>query len=259
MLAFCVAPLAYLLYVAAAEALGDVALYATLPLLAGTFSAFDAVFGLAPLAALGETDWRDNVLPWLYIPLQIAVTLSGAIVAARADSDAVTLVGLALAVGTVAGIFGMLAAHEMIHSTRRAERWLGLAMLAATTYLHFRISHVRVHHPLAATFDDPATARRGESVYRFILRSTVGQFRAALKVEHRRARHAGRPLIGNRIHWYVAASVAIYAGLGLTPGRRAVEFFALQSAVAIFVLEVFTTSSITGCFAARGPTGGPSP
>jgi hypothetical protein len=39
-------------------------------------------------------------LPWLYIPLQIAVALFGAI-------------------GTVAGIFGMLAAHEMIPGTPR--------------------------------------------------------------------------------------------------------------------------------------------
>src|SRR6202012_502844 len=127
------------------------------------------------------------------IPLQIAVTISGAVIAARADSGFVAIVGLALAVGTVAGIFGMLAAHEMIHSRHSLERALGLAMLASTSYMHFRLSHIRTHHRLAGTLADPATARRGESAYRFVIRSVIGQFRAAYDGER------GRPLAANRV------------------------------------------------------------
>jgi alkane 1-monooxygenase len=199
-----------------------------------SFAICDTAFGSAPPAATAN-DHRlsAHMLPWLYIPLQIAVTISGAIVAARAESGLATIIGLALAIGTVAGIFGMLAAHEMIHSRHPLERALGLTMLASTTYMHFRLSHIRTHHRLAGTMADPATARRGESAYRFFLRSLVGQFCAAYEGERE------RPLLANRVYRYAAISVAIYAAIAALFGVKATLFFALQSAVAIFILEIF--------------------
>ena len=174
-----------------------------------------------------------HILPWLYIPLQIAVTLFGAIGAARANTGIATLLSLALAIGTVAGIFGMLAAHEMIYSPRPLERALGLAMLASTTYMHFRLSHIRTHHRLAGTMADPATARHGESAYRFVLRSVIGQFRAAYDGER------GRSFTANRVYRYAAISAALYLAIAIALGLKAVIFFALQSIVAIFILEIF--------------------
>ncbi|HYM31000.1 MAG TPA: alkane 1-monooxygenase [Candidatus Cybelea sp.] len=237
---FYVAPFLALLYVAFASTSGTLALYATLPFLAASFAVLDAAFGLAPPTAPHDERRRHvRPLPWLYIPLQVAVTLLAAIAASRPDADAATIVGLALAVGTVAGIFGMLAAHEMIHSPRRTERALGLIMLASTTYMHFRISHIRSHHRLAATADDPATARRGESAYRFICRSVTGQFRAALSDERARVERRNRLPTANRVNCYMAISAAIYLALGIFLGAKADVFFALQSLVAVFVLELF--------------------
>jgi hypothetical protein len=101
MIRFYVAPFFALCYVAVARNLGIAALVGALPLLAVCFAVFDVAFGTTPAVATGEAcGQRAHVLPWLYIPLQIAVTLFGAI-------------------GTVAGIFGMLAAHEMIPGTPR--------------------------------------------------------------------------------------------------------------------------------------------
>lgn len=236
---FYVAPFLSLLYVLAAQRFGDAALCAALPLLAGVFSIGDAAFGRGPGSAPISPRWRDRILPWLYIPAQIAVTLWSVIVSARATTDAAMLVDLALAIGTVAGIFGMLAAHEMIHSPSRAERGLGVAMLAAMTYMHFRVSHVWTHHRLAATLDDAATARRGESFYRFLVRSVAGQLRAALDMERSRAARRGHGLTGNRVYRYGVISAAIYLAMAATLGLKAVGFFALQSVVAIVVLELF--------------------
>lgn len=234
MVRFYVVPFLALCYVAFASNVGALALDATLPLLAVCFVTCDIAFGAtSPVAVANSDSPSAHVLPWIYIPLQIAVTISGAIVAARAESGFVTLIGLALAIGTVAGIFGMLAAHEMIYSPRPFERALGLAMLASTTYMHFRLSHIRTHHRLAGTMADPATARRGESAYRFFLRSVIGQFRAAYNGER------GRPFVANRFYRYVAISAALYFAVAIVLGFKAVIFFALQSIVAVFILEIF--------------------
>ena len=254
MVRFYVAPILALCYVAFAGAIGPPALYATLPLLAVCFAAGDTAFGaMRPVAAANSDSVNAHVLPWLYIPLQIAVTISGAIIAARAESGLATIIGLALAIGTVAGIFGMLAAHEMIYSRRPLERALGLAMLAGTTYMHFRLSHIRTHHRLAGTVADPATARRGENAYRFVLRSVIGQFSAAYEGER------GRPLAVNRFYRYVAISAALYLAITIALGFRAVVFFALQSIVAVFILEIFNYVVHYGLQRRILPNGRPEP
>jgi hypothetical protein len=85
-------------YVTSALTIGTPALYATLPLLAVGFAVCDVVFGATPpIVASAGDKLGAHVVPWLYIPLQIAVTMSGAIVAARADSWLATIIGLALA------------------------------------------------------------------------------------------------------------------------------------------------------------------
>lgn len=254
-MAFYFAPFLSLFYVLMAHRLGAVALFATLPLLAGSFALLDAVFGAARRVAPANGRGRGRLLPWLYIPLQVVVTLTGAVAAAQATTGLVTLVGSALAVGTVAGIFGMLAAHEMIHSGHRVERALGLAMLAATTYMHFRLSHIHSHHRHAATQADPATARRGESVYRFFLRSVAGQFCVALEMERVRSSRGGRPWLGNRVYHYAVVSAVIYLALMAGLGLRAVAFFALQSLVAVFVLELFNYVVHYGLCRRRLPDG----
>jgi alkane 1-monooxygenase len=53
-------------------------------------------------------------------------------------------------------------------------------------YPHFTIEHVRGHHANVATHHDPASAQRGESFYRFWIRSVIGQLRSAWHLETQR-------------------------------------------------------------------------
>ncbi|MEI9985672.1 MAG: alkane 1-monooxygenase [Aliidongia sp.] len=175
---------------------------------------------------------------WAYIPVQLGVIAWGLVTVSRGAS-LVGLIGLALATGAAAGIFGMLAAHEMIHSRHRGERALGLAMLAGVGYMHFRISHLYGHHRFAGTYQDPATARRGETAYRFILRSVTGQVAEAWRFERQRLARRRWPLLGNRMIGYAIVIAAIDLGvLGLL-GWPAFAFQMIQSVAAIFILELF--------------------
>jgi len=190
---------------------------------------------------------------WLTIASQFALIGWGAVTAATADAFGIA--SLAISIGLGAGVFGMLAAHEMIHSRNRLENAIGLLMLAAMTYRHFRISHLFGHHRWAATPRDPATARRGESAYAFLGRSTVCQWTDALRFERRRLRRTPWEFWRNRLFHDLAIYAILYGALYAAFGWRAVAFQALQSIVAISVLELFNYVAHYGLerTAERGP------
>jgi alkane 1-monooxygenase len=143
-----------------------------------------------------------------------------------------------------------------VQRARRTERGLGLAMLAAMSYMHFRIAHVYGHHAHAATPHDPATARRGESAYAFILRSVAGQAREAWRFEAVRSakHHGGTFTRSNRMLWYALVEGLIVIGAG-SYGWPALLFFLAQSAIAIFLLEMFNYIAHYGLVRAQRPDG----
>ena len=194
-----------------------------------------ALIGAELVARRSEGDERPQnphrfrVLVLLYIPAQIAVT-AWAVWLSQRTSNAGFL-ALALSVGVTGGVFGMLAAHEAVHSGDPAEAWLGNAMLTAMSYRHFRIAHVHGHHRWAGTEQDSATARLGESFYHFLPRTVAGQFREAWRFE--RQRH------GLRAAADIIVMAALFAVIAFAVGPRALLFFVLQSMVAVIVLELF--------------------
>jgi len=179
-----------------------------------------------------------RVLPVLYIPMQLLVTVWAAHEAARTDSVP-AFVSLALAVGVCMGVFGVLAAHEMVHSRTRWHQALGGLLLTGMTYRHFRIAHVYGHHRFAATDLDPSTARLGENFYAFFARTLWEQPRLAYRFEKRRCRGRPMSLLRNCIAQDAVISCGAYVFLALGWGMRAAVFLALESAIAILVLELF--------------------
>ncbi len=123
--------------------------------------------------------------------------------------------------------------------------------------MHFRIAHIHGHHVHAATFEDSATARRGEGAYRFIVRSVTGQLREAWRFELARLRRTGRRVFGpaNRMLLYLAIEALIGVGVGLL-GIRALTFFAAQAALAVALLEMFNYIAHYGLARRRQPAGG---
>lgn len=176
----------------------------------------------------------------LYVVAQLAATAAATIWVARPSTTLLEAAGLTVSAGVTTGVFGFLAAHEMIHSPDRRERALGLMMLASVGYMHFRIAHVHGHHRHAATRQDSASARLGEGLYAFLVRAVAGQFREAWTFEARRLRRTGRAVIGpdNRMLWYVAIEAALFAAIGFA-SPRALTFVIAVAALSIVLLEMF--------------------
>ena len=252
-------PLLLLALVPVGYGIGASASCLTVPVIFAAFALLEIVVGVEgeerPIACSSPA---CRLPIWIYIPAQLAMILWG-ISAASRTAGVAAAVALAVSMGTTAGVFGMLAAHEMIHSRRRAERILGLAMLAGVTYMQFGISHLHGHHRLAATHDDPATARRGESAYRFVLRSAVGQLAQAWRHERRRRTRRAWATAANRVHRYLAFYVASYGAVAALFGWRSVVFQLVQSVTAVFILELFNYVAHYGLVRRRSLNGGFEP
>jgi alkane 1-monooxygenase len=54
--------------------------------------------------------------------------------------------------------------HELFHRKSKTHRMFGTLAYAKFYYSHFYPSHVKYHHKTVATFDDPVTARKNESI-----------------------------------------------------------------------------------------------
>ena len=105
--------------------------------------------------------------------------------------------GAILSVSLALGGIGITIAHELIHRSSPWERHLGTAILTLVCYPHFTIEHVRGHHANVATHEDPASAQRGESFYRFWIRSVTGQLRSAWHLEEARLLKKQSPVWSN--------------------------------------------------------------
>jgi alkane 1-monooxygenase len=142
--------------------------------------------------------------------------------------------GLAIAMG------GILTAHELTHRTSDGlAMWLGRWMLAMAFNASLATAHVFGHHLDVATPADPATARRGESIYYFFMRSTVGQVFQAWRIESERLRALGASNIylQNRVfHGFLRSGLV--AGLFFAAGGwLALGIFLLAAVWSKLLLE----------------------
>ncbi len=180
----------------------------------------------------------NPLLAWvlrLYVPLQALVLATGLVAAAHSDWP--TVWGLAFAAGFVTGAQGITFAHELGHRRARADRALGWLLMASVNYSHFMVEHYRGHHPGAATRDDPASARRGESLWRFLPRTLAGSFASAWRLEAQRLRQQRRGWVRSPLAWCTALNLAFIGLLAAAGETRMLVFWVGQSAFAVWLLE----------------------
>lgn len=202
----------------------------------------DAVLGLDTRnvedeAAQLANPWFDRVL-LAWIPLQLGVmawTVWAVAVEGRAPLDAV---GLVLSAGVV-GAAGLNVAHELMHRKDRTHRGLAELLCASVTYTHFCVEHVHGHHKNVATPQDPASARRGETVYGFLPRSILGGIRSAWRIEAKRARARGEAgTLRDRRLRYGLGLAALYGVTAALAGPTGALALFGMGAVAVGHLEV---------------------
>ena len=189
----------------------------------------------SPLAAPAGPVHR--AIPRGHVALQAVLLGVGLAVSLRETATAAQVIALGLAVGGVTGAQGITYAHELGHSRRRKDRALAWMLMASVGYAHFMVEHYRGHHRRAATRDDPATARRGESLWAFLPRTLVGSWRSAWALEAERLAQRGQGWHRSPLAWAVGAQAAGWVALAALGGPWALLFWTVQAAYAVFLLE----------------------
>jgi alkane 1-monooxygenase len=191
-------------------------------------------------AAMTHTAWHRFCVR-VHVPLQAALLAVGLWAASQITEPGAAgvfaAVLLGIATGTVTGGQGITFAHELGHSRSRLDRLLGWLLMGSVGYAHFMVEHYRGHHPRAATFDDPASARRGESLWRFLPRTLFGSLASAWRLEAQRLRQFKRGWLRSPLLWATVMQGVTWVLVFWLCGPLALLFWLVQSAHAIFLLE----------------------
>ncbi|MCC2676048.1 MAG: Alkane monooxygenase (Alkane omega-hydroxylase) [Ramlibacter sp.] len=199
-------------------------------------------------------------LAWIlrgFVPLEILLLLAAG--AAAGQGDLPTILGLAFAVGFVTGAQGITFAHELGHSRRRLDRALAWVLMGCVLYGHFMVEHYRGHHVRAATHDDPASARPGESLWRFLPRTLAGSWVHAWQLESEFLRMRRRGWVRSPLLWCTASGAVVLAALAAAGWWNVLLFWVLQSAFAVWLLETVNYIEHYGLQRRFGADGRPEP
>ena len=208
-----------------------------------------------------ENDKYYRWITYLFLPIQYAALVWACWMFTgpswAPEMSTVDKVGLALTIGTIAGI-GINTAHELGHKKESHERWLAKIALAQSFYGHFYIEHNRGHHVRVATPEDPASSRVGETFYAFWPRTVSGSFKSAWNLEKPRFARRGKS------HWSIKndvlnawlMSVVLWGALVAAFGIGILPFLVIQAILGFSLLEVVNYLEHYGMLRQRtGPDG----
>jgi alkane 1-monooxygenase len=199
-----------------------------------------------------------DVWLWLWVPLQLtALGIALHTIPAGVVDGSVSVVeaaAAALSLGLMSGL-GINVAHEFMHRRGAPERAAAELIMTLCTYTHFCVEHVLGHHKHVATPEDPASSRKGESLYAYWPRTLLGGLRSAWNLEGERARKQGLKGLSDRRVRYAVDVAVVYVVAFAVGGAWGVALFAAQSVVAMLLLEAINFIEHYGLARARDDDG----
>ena len=212
--------------------------FGIIPILELLFSSSDSPYSEDQKSSRAINIFFD-VLLYLNVPLVFATLYGGFQTLISTELALYERIGLVLSVGIVLGTNGINVAHELGHRITQSEQFLAKLLLLPSLYMHFFVEHNLGHHKHVGTTEDPATARKNQSVYGFWLSSVTGQIVSATKIQRHllQVNQAGFFSLKNELLWfallqlgYLGASFLFYDAEGL--------LYALAfAAVSVLLLE----------------------
>ena len=139
------------------------------------------------------------------------------------------------------GIMGTVPGHELTHRKRnKFDMFFGNWLLSLSWDCAFAIEHVYGHHKNVGLPSDPATAKRGENLYMFILKAIIKEQIDAWIIEFEHLQRRGRNPYGlyNRMILGYLRSLSITIIAYLIGGLVGILFYLLCAFIAKALLEV---------------------
>jgi alkane 1-monooxygenase len=105
--------------------------------------------------------------------------------------------------------------------------------------MHFYIEHNKGHHKNVSTKEDPSSARRGESVYRFYFRSVVLGYLSSWKIAAEDQRKKGLPVFHytNQMLQFQLLQLMLIGGVFILFGATIMLYFISAATIGFLLLE----------------------
>ncbi|NND59326.1 MAG: alkane 1-monooxygenase [Gammaproteobacteria bacterium] len=203
-----------------------------------------------------DRDRYYRLLTYLIVPLHFLALIGAAWWAGTQPISWWAFAGLAVVAGMTSGL-GINTGHELGHKKSKLERNLAKIVLAVPVYGHFWIEHNRGHHRDVSTPEDPASARMGESIYKFATREIPGAFRRAWAIEKDRLERRNKSAwhADNQILQSMFLALLVQVSLLLAFGWKMIPFLALHNVVAWWQLTSANYVEHYGLLRLKDPNG----
>ncbi len=167
------------------------------------------------------------------------------------------LLGLTLTMGLACGVTGINVAHELGHRKAGYEQIMAKMLLLTSLYMHFIIEHNKGHHKHVSTDEDPASARPGEGLYAFWLRTVRDSWKSAWRIESKRLLVAQKPVISlfNAMIRFSLWQIGLVVVIGLVFNWLTALLFVGAALVGILLLETINYVEHYGLRRALKPSG----
>ena len=171
---------------------------------------------------------------------------------AMTTMDSIFLVALS---GLFIGIMGTVPGHELSHRTKeKFDMSMANWLLSLSWDCAFAIEHVYGHHKNVGLAIDPATAKRGENIYSFIIKAIFQEQKDAWTIEYERLQRKGLSLISlkNRMITGYSRSVLVTVLAYFIGGLSGMLIFLLCAFIAKALLEVINYTEHYGLIRVEG-------
>jgi alkane 1-monooxygenase len=210
-------------------------------------------YGLVPLIELALPPFHDNpdniqvrensifydLVLYLAVPVQVGFLFYFFYAISNSSYSATEYIGITLSMGLMCGVFGINIAHELGHRNSGLEQFLAEILLLTSLEMHFMPYHNNGHHHNVATPNDPATARKNETVFIFWFRSQIGSYFQAWQLESKRLKKKGKSAFSfnNKALSYTAIQLIFLAAIYLFYGGLVTSLFLAAATFGILLLE----------------------
>tara|TARA_B100001250_G_scaffold381288_1_gene373463 strand:+ start:743 stop:1876 length:1134 start_codon:yes stop_codon:yes gene_type:complete len=153
------------------------------------------------------------------------------------------------------GTLGVVTGHELTHRIKnKFDMFIGNWLLAFSWDCTFAIEHVYGHHKHACLPEDPASAKRGENIYLFILKAIFNEHVDGWKIETNRVKQQGFNAfsIHNRMIIGYLRSLTITALVFIVSGGVGMLFFLICAFITKSFLEAINYIEHYGLVRERG-------
>jgi alkane 1-monooxygenase len=147
--------------------------------------------------------------------------------------------GRIFSMGIMTTIIGINVGHELGHRNNKLDEFLGGLLLLSILNTHFLPYHNGGHHYNAATPNDAATAKKGEILYFFWIRSYFQSYYQAWGIENTRMKNERRNWFHfhNKMVMYSLCNIVFLASIFYFFGQFALIAFIIASVINIAQLE----------------------